>query len=208
MELLLPLCAIFAAILIGAVSPGPSFVYVARTSIAVSRIAGMATALGMGVGGLVFAGAALLGLQVVMTAVPWAYLGLKVVGGAYLIYLAVQLWKGATQPIAKIQDSGDRTASLREYFAIGLGTQLSNPKTAVAYASIFTALMPSDAPTWMGWVILTGTFVIETSWYAIVAIVFSSDAPRRRYLDAKSLIDRLAAGVIGLLGIKLLSEAR
>jgi threonine/homoserine/homoserine lactone efflux protein len=70
MELLIALGAIFGAILIGAVSPGPSFVLVARTAIAVSRSAGMATALGMGVGGLIFAGAALLGLHVVLTAVP------------------------------------------------------------------------------------------------------------------------------------------
>lgn len=74
MELFIPLSAIFAAILIGAISPGPSFVYVARTSIAVSRPAGIATALGMGFGGFTFASAALLGLQVVLTAVPWAYL--------------------------------------------------------------------------------------------------------------------------------------
>jgi threonine/homoserine/homoserine lactone efflux protein len=70
MELLIALGAIFGAILIGAVSPGPSFVLVARTAIAVSRSAGMATALGMGLGGLVFASAALLGLHIVLAAVP------------------------------------------------------------------------------------------------------------------------------------------
>ena len=66
MEMLIPLGAIFGAILIGAISPGPSFVLVARTAIAVSRSAGMATAVGMGLGGLMFAGAALLGLHVVL----------------------------------------------------------------------------------------------------------------------------------------------
>ena len=60
MEMLIPLGAIFGAILIGAISPGPSFVLVARTAIAVSRPAGMATAVGIGLGGLMFAGAALL----------------------------------------------------------------------------------------------------------------------------------------------------
>ena len=67
MEMLIPLGAIFGAILIGAISPGPSFVLVARTAIAVSRSAGMATAVGMGLGGLMFAGAALLGLH----SFPW-----------------------------------------------------------------------------------------------------------------------------------------
>jgi threonine/homoserine/homoserine lactone efflux protein len=67
MEMLIPLGAIFGAILIGAISPGPSFVLVARTAIAVSRSAGMATAVGMGLGGLMFAGAVLLGLH----SFPW-----------------------------------------------------------------------------------------------------------------------------------------
>ena len=41
-----------------------------------------------------------------------------------------------------------------------------------------------------------------------VAIVFSSEGPRRRYLGAKPLIDRLAAGVIGVLGVKLIAEVK
>jgi hypothetical protein len=55
---------------------------------------------------------------------------------------------------------------------------------------------------------LADDFPIETGWCGIVAIVFSSERPRRRYLGAKLLLDRLAAGVIGLLGVKLISEVR
>jgi threonine/homoserine/homoserine lactone efflux protein len=208
MELLIPIGAICGAILIGAISPGPSFVYVARTSIAVSRPAGIVTAVGMGLGGLMFASAALLGLHMVLTAVPWAYLGLKIGGGAYLIYLAVLLWRGANEPTTIGQISADASGSLGKFLLVGLATQLSNPKTAIAYASIFTALLPVDPPTWLAWVTLPTIFLIETVWYAIVAIVFSSEGPRRRYLGAKPLIDRLAAGVIGLLGVKLIAEVK
>jgi hypothetical protein len=41
-----------------------------------------------------------------------------------------------------------------------------------------------------------------------VAIVFSSEWPRRSYLGGKGWIDRLAAGIIGLLGAKLISEVK
>ena len=50
------LMIVLGAILLGAISPGPSFVLVARTAVAVSRRDALATALGMGAGGLVFAG--------------------------------------------------------------------------------------------------------------------------------------------------------
>src|SRR3979409_1563921 len=51
--------AILAALLMGAMSPGPSFVLVARNAIGLSRTDGLATALGMGVGGVFFSGIAL-----------------------------------------------------------------------------------------------------------------------------------------------------
>ena len=80
----------------------------------------MATALGMGFGGLMFAGAALLGLHVVLTAVPWAYLGLKVGGGAYLIFLAIQLSERTHESIAMDEVSAGAGGSLRKSFLLGL----------------------------------------------------------------------------------------
>jgi threonine/homoserine/homoserine lactone efflux protein len=90
---------ILGAILLGAISPGPSFVLVARTAVAVSRRDALATALGMGVGGLIFAGTALLGLMVVLASVPWLYLAIKVAGACYLLYLALSLWNGANDSL-------------------------------------------------------------------------------------------------------------
>ena len=63
MQQVTALLGIGAAIAVGAASPGPSFVMVARTAIASSRPDGIYAALGMGIGGLVFATAALLGLH-------------------------------------------------------------------------------------------------------------------------------------------------
>jgi hypothetical protein len=57
------LLSIAAAMIAGAMSPGPSFLMIARTSVAVSRADGLAAALGMGAGGVVFALAALAGLR-------------------------------------------------------------------------------------------------------------------------------------------------
>ena len=201
--------AILGAILLGAISPGPSFVLVARTAVAVSRRDALATALGMGVGGLVFAGAALLGLMVVLASVPWLYLAIKVMGAAYLLYLALSLWKGANDPLATTDVRGGGAArGLFRSFGFGLATQLSNPKTAIWYASIFAAVLSADQPRGLAAVVLPMIFAIEAGWYALVAVVFSSAGPRRGYLRLKPWIDRAAGGVMGLLGLKLLWEAR
>src|SRR4051794_19775923 len=106
METMIVLAPLLGAILIGAISPGPSFILVARTAIAVSRLDGLATALGMGLGASFFAGAALLGLHAVLAGVPSVYLAVKLLGGAYLLYLAFRLWRGAGEPIAVPEASG------------------------------------------------------------------------------------------------------
>src|SRR5438034_290326 len=66
MEALLALLSIAGAITLGAMSPGPSFMLVARTSAARSRGDGLAMALAMGGGGVIFAILALLGVHVVL----------------------------------------------------------------------------------------------------------------------------------------------
>ncbi|HEX6957500.1 MAG TPA: LysE family translocator [Ferrovibrio sp.] len=202
---LVPYFSILGAVAVGAASPGPSFVLVARTAIAGSRVHGIAAALGMGLGGMVFASLALGGLIALLAQVEWLYLGLKAAGGLYLLYLAVRIWRGAAQPLSLgLPQAGERSP-LRS-FAVGLATQLSNPKAAVVYASIFAALLPAHPPFWLVLLLPPSVFLIEFGWYVIVAVTFSADRPRKVYLQAKTWIDRLAGGVMALLGLRLIME--
>jgi threonine/homoserine/homoserine lactone efflux protein len=198
--------SILAAVLLGAMSPGPSFVLVARNSIGLSRRDGVATALGMGAGAICFAGIALAGLYTVLATVGWLYAGLKIAGGAYLLYVASRIWRGAAQPLSM---SGAAVTGSRpgKSFWVGLTTQLSNPKTAVAYGSIFVALLPQHPPMWCYFALPPFVFAIETGWYTVVALCFSSQRPRDVYLRAKRWIDRAAAGAIAALGLRLIFTA-
>jgi threonine/homoserine/homoserine lactone efflux protein len=206
MDGLLPLFGILGAVTVGAMSPGPSFVFVARTSIALSRADGLAAALGMGTGGIVFAGLALLGLQAILAQVGWLHAALKLVGGLYLVYLAVRLWHGAGEPVIVPQTAAPRGVGLGRSFTYGLATQLSNPKAAVVYGSIFAALLPPAPPLWLVAALPPLILLIEAGWYAIVAVTFSADRPRAAYLRSKRWIDRLAGSVIGLLGARLIID--
>lgn len=207
MDTLLPLFSIIVAIALGAISPGPSFVLVARTAIAGSRRAGLGTALGMGLGGLTFAALALLGLIALLAQVAWLYLGLKIAGGLYLLYLAYRLWRGASEPLAMDRSGVTADAGFGRSVLIGLLTQLSNPKTAVVYAGIFAALLPQNLPLWLALALPAAIFCVEFGWYALVATAFSAGGPRRIYLGAKGWIDRLAGGVMAALGIRLIVDS-
>lgn len=198
---------ILTAILIGAMSPGPSFVLVSHTAIRQSRAAGLAAALGMGAGGAIFAALALAGLSALLVRVEWLHLALKVLGGLYLLYLASRLWRGAAEPLAMDMPEPGRDQSPQRSFLLGLTTQISNPKTAVVYASIFVAFLPADPDMLLLATLPPAVFVVEAGWYALVALVFSATVARTVYGKAKAWIDRAAAIVMAGLGVRLIFES-
>ncbi len=198
--------AIIGTLAMGVISPGPSFVVVARLSVSASRRDGLAAAVGMGIGGVVFGALALFGLQTILAHVSWLYDGLRLLGGAYLVYLAIMIWRGAADPIPVSSPDGMLSGNTIRSLALGLATQLSNPKTAVVYASIFAAFLPKTTSGWAVAALLPLIFAIEASWYGVVALVLSAGRPRSIYLKAKRWIDRGVAAVIGGLGVRLMAE--
>ncbi len=202
------IAGIAAALLIGAISPGPSFVLMAQTAVAGSRRQGVLAAAGMGIGGVAFATLALAGLHVLLVSTPWLDTGLRLSGGAYLVYLGWRLWPKRVEPWPFTSTIPDATRSDKRCFWLGLLTQLSNPKTAIVYASIFASLLPSSLDLASEAVLLGMVLLVEGGWYCLVALVFSSARPRALYQKARPRIDRIAASVMGVLGVRLILSNR
>ncbi|MCL2715919.1 MAG: LysE family transporter [Alphaproteobacteria bacterium] len=198
--------AILGAILIGAVSPGPSFVLVSRIAITTSRLNGLAAALGMGLGGALFGCLAVAGLSALLLKLQWLYMLLKLVGGAYLLYLGIRIFRDAHAPLSVEPGAAAERKSLLRSCTSAFLTQTSNPKAAVVYAGIFAALLPASPPSSLLLALPPTIFVVEASWYAVVALAFSASRPRAIYLNSRTWIDRLAGTAIGGLGVRLLVE--
>lgn len=139
---------------------------------------------------------------------PSLYLALKVLGGLYLCYLGLRIIRAARQPINVAMETVPVGRSLRQSFLVGLGTQVSNPKTAIVYASVFAAFLPSGPSPLLGVMVLLAIFAIEAGWYSLVAVVLSASRLRRAYLSYKAWIDRAAGAAMGALGLGLLYSAR
>src|ERR1700749_4227168 len=201
--------SILLALTLGAISPGPSFLFVMRTSVAVSRRDGLFAAAGMGIGAATITTLALVGVRVLIVQVAWLYLAFKLLGGAYLVYLAWRIWQGSTKPAAAPASDTPSPRIVRgpwRSFLLALATQFSNPKTVIVISGIFAALLPTHVPTWMVVVIPPVDFLIEASWYSFVAVAMSSSGPRSVYLRAQTWIARAAGCVLGALGLRLIIE--
>lgn len=202
------LVGIGAAILIGASSPGPSFLVASRIAISRSRRDGLMSALGMGLGGLAFAIASMLGLSGLLLSVPSAYWALKVLGGGYLIYLGVSAWVNSRKSLIDNhpENSVERSSPLNS-FIISLTTQMSNPKALVVYTGVFATFLPTTPSISFALGVCAVVFIIETSWYTFVVLVLSTDRPRNLYLQYKLILDRISGSILGALGVKLIASA-
>jgi RhtB (resistance to homoserine/threonine) family protein len=205
MDILYPLIGFVCVHLLAVASPGPTFLVVARTAATQSRGAALVAALAVAVGALVWAMAALFGLQALLARFEWLYLVLRVAGGLYLVYLGVQLLRHAGRGEAAVLPpaAAGSGASPVRIFRIALMVQLSNPKVAVFFGSVFLTLLPAGAPAWMNIAIPAIVFVDEFSWFALVALLFSGDVVRAAYRRARVWIERLTGGVLAALGLRL-----
>lgn len=199
---------ISVAIAIAAISPGPTLLMVARKAVSSGRLEGVVAALGVGVAGVLYAAAALAGLNTVLVSSPIAGAIVKSVGGAYLSYLGARIFSGAAAPLEQRGDAaGDHKISVGRAFRLGLATHLSNPKAVVVYASVFAAFMPGRVPPASMAAVTTAVFVVEFGWYAMVAMTLSAERSRQAYLSLKTGIDRAAGLTLVVVGSRLLWQA-
>ena len=77
-------------------------------------------------------------------------------------------------------------------------------KKLLIISIVFAALLPAAPPLWLALALPPLIFAVECGWYCIVATAFSATRPRAAYLRGKGWIDRLAGGVMGLLGLRLI----
>ncbi len=187
--------------LMAAISPGPAVLMAARTGVTEGMRAGAFLAAGIGAGAVVWASAALFGLALVFQVAPALLWGLKLAGAAYLLWMAVKLWRGADQPLDGTVARTPRTAG--SAFRLGLMTQLANPKPAVMFSAIFVGTVPPGTPAAVVAALLLVVFLNETVWNTLVARVFSLDRTRAGYVRLKGTIDRSFGGLLALLGLKI-----
>lgn len=188
--------------LFAAISPGPAVLMAARTGLTEGFRTGAFLAAGIGVGGVVWASAAMFGLNLVFAAAPALLWALKLLGGGYLLWMAWHLWKDAKTPLdTTIKTTIPRSAA--SAFRLGLFTQLANPKPAVMFSAIFLGTVPPSTPIWVYGALLVVVFLNESLWNTFVARIFSLERTRSRYISLKTIIDRSFGTMLALLGIKI-----
>ena len=188
--------------LLAAISPGPSFVLQIRTAVNEGFRPAAGLAFGFGIGAMLWAAAALLGLALLFQIVPPLFVALKIGGGLFLVWLGVQMWRHAAEPMpTALPDQPPR--GLASAIRLGTWAQLANPKPAIFFGAVFVGLVPVTASLGDKAIVLLNILWVETAWYLITAWLFSLPGPRAGYARAKVWLDRGMGTILGALGVRV-----
>ncbi|KUF11616.1 LysE family translocator [Pseudoponticoccus marisrubri] len=187
--------------LLAAMSPGPSFVVCLKTAASDGFRTAAALSLGFGLGAALWAAGAMAGLALVFQLVPALFLVLKIGGAAFLIFIAVAMWRHAPDPLPEA--SAGPPKSPGRAMRLGFLTYATNPKPAIFFGAVFVGLVPVDAPLWARAALVLVIGVNEALWYLVVSRVFSLPRARALYARAKAWTDRAFGTLIAGFGLKI-----
>jgi len=192
-----------AAILLN-LTPGPDTVYILGRSIAQGREAGIASALGISLGSIFHTCAAALGLSAVLATSAVAFGAIKLLGGAYLIFLGLKMFFEQSGQLSLPSNFRRRTTAAA--FRQGVLTNVLNPKVALFFLAFLPQFIdPGSNAKIAAFISLGLTFVITgTIWCLVLAWFASAFSERLRTNETISQwLNRTAGALFVFLGMRL-----
>ena len=193
------------AALLVALTPGPGIFYVAARTLAGGRGEGIASSIGLGLGGLVHVIAGAVGISALVMASAEAFTMVKILGAVYLVWLGLKAWCEARVLLPTIRTTGSRQA-LRE----GIIVEALNPKTAAFFLAFIPQFVDASQPVAAQFVVL-GVISVALNTTADIVVTYGAAIARADLENRPSLImraRRASGAVMCGLGASLLFVRR
>lgn len=167
-------------------SPGPSVAALVARVVARGFRDVLPFLLAMWAGEAIWLSCAILGLAFIAETFHTAFLAIKYLGVAYLLYLAWKMW---TAPVAVSE--GDIPSSDKRWklFLAGMAITLGNPKIMMFYLVLLPTIIDLSAVSLLGWANLTITMLMVV---VIVDLTWAIAAAQARRLLKSARAMRLA----------------
>ena len=192
----------FAAVCVaGAMSPGPSLALVIRNSTKFSRIAGLMTAIGHGLGMGIYAFFAVTGLIIVITTNVYLFQSIQILGICFLLYFGIQFILQKSNEII-IDDKQKNINSFIQGFSISI----LNPKILIWFAAIFSQFVSVNGTFTSNSILVLTASIIDCIWYVIVALVVTSYGLNNFFQKRINIIQKVSGFILVLIGIILIID--
>jgi threonine efflux protein len=182
------------------VTPGANVLLISQLAASGDKRGAMYASLGVCTVTFLWATLAILGVNALFAAVPQLRIAVQIAGGVYLVYMAIRLWRSGHSA------DGTKTQSLEPWpaFQMGFLTNITNPKSALFFGSVFAAALPHDASA-MIWAVAVALVVVNALvWHFFLALAFSHPRVQAGYARQRQRLNRIAAAIVGAMGARLL----
>jgi threonine/homoserine/homoserine lactone efflux protein len=199
-------------------TPGPDTAMAIRNTLLGGRRAGVATALGVSAGQVVWTVAASAGIAALLVASEPAFLAVKLIGAAYLVLLGLHSLYGAVRGRAAAEDAeaGDaggvtqrpaRRMTTRRGFRQGILSNLGNPKMAVFFMSLLPQFVPAGQASF-GWLVGLGLMFCAMTfvWLTGYAYAVAKAGALLRRVRVRRALDAVMGTVLVGLGVRLATD--
>ena len=207
----LPVILAFAlASAILAITPGPDMALQLSRTVNYGRVHGLVTMAGAMSGIAVHTTLVALGISVLIVAAPTLFLGLKLVGAVYLLWLAYQaIVHGGGLRIAA---RAPRVPKLKESYATGVGINLLNPKVVLFFVTFLPQFVDRSDVNAPGKLFFLGAeFIVVSIPFGVLTVVLAAQVAhvltRSRWVQ-RALNWSFAGVFTTFAGIILTAQAR
>jgi threonine/homoserine/homoserine lactone efflux protein len=182
-----------AAALVVAITPGPGILYIVARTLAGGSREGLASSVGLGLGGLVHVVGGAFGISALVMASAEAFTLLKIAGALYLIWLGLNTWRGARI----VEPTEVRTTGMRRAFREGIVVEALNPKTAAFFLAFIPQFVDPSANV-AGQFIVLGLISVALNTSADLVVTYWAAKARAGFARRPSLLARTrqASGAI------------
>jgi len=185
-------------------TPGPDTLYILGRSLAQGREAGVASAFGISFGTILHTCAAALGLSAILATSAFAFVAIKLLGGAYLAFLGIKMILDRRRELTLPSNFRRRTTVAA--FRQGVLTNVLNPKVALFFLAFLPQFIdPASNMKVAAFIVLGLTFVTTgTIWCLVLAWFASSFSERlRNNENVAQWLNRTAGALFVFLGLRL-----
>ncbi len=197
--------AAYAILLVGASSPGPSVAMLIGVATTQGRAPAMMATLGIATGSLTINLLTMLGVGLILSQAAWAMSILRLIGAAYLLYLAYGAFRKALNP-PEFQLLAEQRTSPMRHFMRGYLLQVTNPKAIAFWLAIASVGAVEGANALVVAIFIAGAFAISFSCHAAWALALSVAPVRRAYGAARRWVEAGLGAFFTFAAFKLATE--
>ena len=200
------LLAFTAAGILLVLTPGPDMTLFIGQTLAGGRARGIAALLGASTGLVVHTMLAAFGLSALLAASATAFGVLKVLGVAYLIWLAIEALRHGSALTLR-PETGEPRPVARVYLT-GVGINLLNPKIVMFFLTFLPQFVSVSDPYAGGKLMFLGLYFIALGIPICVLLILVAErftGAIRRSPRMMRALDYLFAGLMGAFAVRLLS---